>query len=335
MFHRDLLQVSKGIVAAALAFVAVPLVLIYEVGVPWAPYAHSVLSSSAFAVADAIAWTSWLACSMALLISVWHRVDARDASAALAPLSVDGVAAYIAAAIILLLTLTPLTYSPLGAGTPAAAASAALPTKGDPDKVTPPNRVSSRDSFATIAQHYLVESHVGTTDLAVSDFGRLMSDSPLFMDPTKLRPGSNRILRATRHAAHNDPRSTVTPPSTFTAISDPPQRTNFPELTALGLGAITAAALARRSRRRARSGHAGPANTHSMSLSEEAIDVSTLTAGFGHNLQLTQIEATNRLLAMAAANIDADIVPRMSFMRLNSDGVEIIFSCPTIIVWLF
>jgi hypothetical protein len=344
MRRQELVQLSKGLFAAALAFLAVPLVLVYQVGLPWTPHANPLLSSLAFSTADTLAWVSWCACSFTLVLSVQRRVAERNATPILRPFSLDGAAAYIATAIIVFLALSPGAYRPTNVG---ALPTSTQTTSEEPALSNTPRstafsmsrlrqyRVTAFDTLPTIARlHY--DDERAWADIAHINVGRTMYDGAVFLDPSKLRPGWDLLLPPLIQEAEiagSAPPNQLTLASTTNNRGATSKGVNLPELTALGFGAVTAAALARRSRRRGRCSFTDQRDGNS-ALTDDAIDVSTFVAPFHDTFGLTWIEAANRLLTIATGGKDVNL-PRIYRLQFSPDGVDVLFADPTYLASYF
>jgi len=122
--RRKLADLVTGAIAALVVFIAVPTVLVTQVGLPLPRHwdAASLLAAPGlFDLLAVVAWISWVACCWPLLRSVVARVRRRDTVADDGARLTERLAARIAAAI---LVVTPVT---LTLGTIAGAAPAPRP----------------------------------------------------------------------------------------------------------------------------------------------------------------------------------------------------------------
>ncbi len=161
----------------------------------------------------------------------------------------------------------------------------------------------------------IAEAHLGGgadwTAIAALNLGHDMAVGERFVDPDHVRAGWR--LRLPRGSERSSP---ADDPSRPHAVPD-----HLPELLALGLGSLTCAALARRSRRHRRtlnrfSGDLGPLPL----LSEEAVDTATLLHRFSGVPALQAFEQANCLLGRVLHD-HAGSVPAVRAVCVGPVGV--------------
>jgi hypothetical protein len=320
------------VLAALLAFTAVPAVLSLVVGEPlggglghgWSPAPRDALFASTLA-----AWVAWIACCAQLIRAVIAYVR-NGAPEPLSPASVlDRLAARIAVGVLALSTVgAPAALSSVAgaAGTSVhRPASIPAPTARQPDLASmhaPPatwttltHVVRPEETLPNIAEQHLDDAADWTT-IAQLNLGRDMGHGTRFIDPNQVRPGWRLLLpigARPRDSLEPSARAAHAPPGR----SQPPDR--LPELVALGLGSLACAALARRSRRR----HRSPPYSGELSLpeplSEQAVDAASLLHRFDRVPALESFEAANCLLGRSLGRDGAS--PSVRAISVSPSGV--------------
>ncbi len=296
-------DVLGAALAALLAFTAVPAVLVVVVGDPLGGglgHAWPLLTRDALVALTAAAWLAWAACCAQLLRAVVAHVR-RGAVAAVAGVSIlDRLAARIAIGVLALTTAgAPLALaSEAGALAPArasvtstvGASGAQVDRAASPVAVpvaVPMARYLVRpgDTLWSIADDRLGDG-ADWTSIAALNLDRDVASGARFVDPDHIRAGWHLRLPGDgdrgRPAAEHEPHRELP--------------AHLPELVALGLGSLTCAALARRSRWQRRldrfEGDLGPFPP----LSEPAVDTAALLDRFHGVPALAAFEKANCLL---------------------------------------
>ena len=298
-----LLDVAAAVLAALLAFTAVPAVLVLVVGNPlsgglghaWRPAPRDTLCVLAVA-----AWVAWVACCAQLVRAVVAHVRSGDVSAPGDASVMDRIATRIALGIVAITTVGVPLALPSAAGAVAVAvvtsqaAGTLLPAphpRGTAlDLVTVAHAVQPGDTLWSIAEERLADGADWTT-IAALNLGHDMGGGKRFVDPDHIRAGWHLRLPPAAQPAGGG-----TPSLRHRRVAVPGSGDRLPELVALGMGSLACAALARRARSRRRidpfSGDLdlGPA------LSDEAVDVAALLHRFAEVPALRSFEAANCLL---------------------------------------
>jgi DNA-binding SARP family transcriptional activator len=328
--HR-VLDVAGAVLAALLAFTAVPAVLFLVVGNPlsgglghsWSPAPRDALFALTLA-----AWVAWVACCAQLIRAVISYVrnggpDPLDTASIL-----DRLAARIAVGVLALSTVgAPValssvagaaatsTYHPASVPSPVARQADAAVHATQPTQTTLTHIVRTGETLTSIAQQRLDDAADWTT-IARLNLGRDMGHGTRFIDPDQVRAGWRLLLPlGTGPADVLELRSHASdsPPSR----SQPPDR--LPELVALGLGSLACAALARRSRRR----HRRPPFSGELDLpeplSEPAVDTASLLHRFDRVPALESFEAANCLLRRSLR--DDGRAPSIRAVSVSPSGV--------------
>ena len=153
-----------------------------------------------------------------------------------------------------------------------------------------------------------------------STAGPPVSPSERLVDPDHLREGWR--LELPREAEH---------PSAHDRQTAHPQPTgrpdHLPELLVLGLGSLTCAALARRSRRRFRIPPFVDPLDSSLLPSERAVDTATLLHRFDGVPALRSFETANRLLGLAVLE-EGRPGPKVRLVQVGPTGVTFHFLAP-------
>jgi hypothetical protein len=268
--------------AAGLVFGAVPAVMVLLVGLPlphrW-DATHLLSLRGALVLSVLVVWLAWAGCSGQLLWAVALRVWHRDVWAPPGARMAERLAARMAAGVLVLLALSGPAAAPAGAlragsastaqasgldsPPPAAAPAPAWPTTTCGRSYT----VAPGDSLWSIAAAQLGDGD-RWPELAACNLGRTVAPGSTFMDPNFIRPGWTLALpgplvvpapspdpaplarpRPTAHVRHQPGASLAPDPGT---VVGHPLPLGLPELAALGVGGVVAAALARRVQRRQR-----------------------------------------------------------------------------------
>jgi DNA-binding SARP family transcriptional activator len=321
-----------ALLAALLAFTAVPAVLSLVVGDPlsgglghgWSPAPRDAMFALTLA-----AWVAWVACCAQLIRAVIS--DVRNGGPE--PLStasiLDRLAARIAVGVLALSTVgAPVALSSVAgaAGTSVhRPASVPAPAARQPDAASRPATPATRttlthvvrpeETLPSIAEQHLEDAADWTT-IAQLNLGRDMGHGTRFIDPNQVRAGWRLLLplgaRPT-DSSELSARAAKAPPGR----SQSPDR--LPELVALGLGSLACAALARRSRRR----HRSPPFSGDLGLpeplSEQAVDAASLLHRFDRVPALESFEAANCLLGRSLRSGGAS--PSVRAISVSPSGV--------------
>ncbi len=330
---RRTADVVGALVAALLAFTAVPAVLVLVVGDPlsgglghsWQPVPRDALVALAIA-----AWIAWAACTSQLVRGVAVHVRRGEVRPVGLVTPLDRIAARIAVGVLALTTAgTPLVLAS-GAGaatTPsvvAVATHAAPPTAAATAAATAPtavHMVQPGEGLWRIADARLGDG-ADWMQIAALNLGRDMGSGQRFVDPDHVVAGWRLRLPAEAadpRADHGDPH-----PSSPSRPSGAPDR--LPELVALGCGSLACAALARRARRRHRPGPFSgdldlPLGRGRRRPSEKAVDTDTLLQRFPSVPALDAFEAANCLLARSLGLADQADAARVRTVCVSPAGV--------------
>jgi DNA-binding SARP family transcriptional activator len=282
----------------------VPAVLILVVGNPlsgglghaWHPVPRDVLCILVLA-----AWVAWVACCAQLVRAVGEHVRRGDVGALRNASIVDRIAARIAVGVLALTSVGAPLALPSGAGAttpganqPSQAVTTARPltTAPGPPRRSPSDAtyaVQSGDTLWSIADALFADG-ADWTALAALNLGREMGGGTRFVDPDHVRPGWSVVLPAAarRPGDRPEPRPASAAPRALAS--------HLPELTALGMGSLACAALARRARRRRRRGDLFAGDLDLGRPSEGAVDAAVLLSHFEGVPALSSFEAANCLL---------------------------------------
>jgi DNA-binding SARP family transcriptional activator len=318
--HR-VADVVGALVAALLAFTAVPAALVLVVGDPlsgglghsWQPAPRDALVVLALA-----AWIAWAACTSQLVRGVVVHVRRGEVRPVAIVTPIDRIAARIAVGVLALTTAgTPLVLASGAGATTVAPSVVAVAPLPPPPAVRSVHTVQPGEGLWQIADARLGDG-ADWMQIAALNLGRDMGGGRRFVDPDQLVAGWRLALPAEAGADHTDPRPVRSQPSA------PPDR--LPELVALGCGSLACAALARRARRRHRpapfSGDldlplaGGPAR-----LSEAAVDTDALLQRFPSIPALDAFEAANALLARSLGCGDEAGGPSVRTVCVSPSGV--------------
>jgi DNA-binding SARP family transcriptional activator len=320
-------DVGGALVAALLAFAAVPAVLLFVVGNPlsggvghgWSP-----LARDALCVLTVVAWAAWSACCAQLLRSVAMRVRRGEVGSRPDSL-VDWLARRIALGVVAVTSVGAPVALASSAGAVAPEVHAAAPVGRMAQAQDAPIHVASvaytarpGDTLWSVAQEHFGDGAQWTA-IATLNHGRRVSPSEHLVDPDHLREGWR--LRLPHEASHSHVVDPHAPPSRSEGRPD-----HLPELLALGLGSLSCAALARRSRRRFR---ATPfVDPHDLALpSERAVDTATLLRRFDGVPVLAAFESANRLLARVVLE-SGRTGPKVRLVQVGPAGVTFHFATP-------
>jgi DNA-binding SARP family transcriptional activator len=316
-------DVAGALAAALLVLTAVPAVLVFAVGDPlssgvghdWTPLARDTLC-----VLTLAAWIAWAACCAQLVRSVVDRVRRGEPGARPSSLT-DWLAGRIALGVLAVSSLgAPIAVSS-AAGAVAPEVHAAAPIRGRQVDHGPPQSrqetgasyaVRRGDSLWSIAQAQLGDGAQWTTLAALNNAHR-MSSTDRLVDPDRLREGWRlRLPRdAERAPARDRPRSHPEPGG---------HPDHLPELLVLGIGSLTCAALARRSRRRFRTPPFNDPLDPRLPLSERAVDTATLLQRFDGVPTLKAFETANRLLGRCVLE-SGRAGPAVRLVQIGPTGV--------------
>ena len=338
-------DVVGALVAALLAFTAVPAVLVAVVGNPlagglghsWQPAPRDALVALALA-----AWIAWAACTSQLVRGVAVHVRQGEIRPVGIVTPLDRIAARIAVGVLALTTAgTPLVLaSGAGASTVATPSVVAAATQAAPPTSASPASASVHTVTVQPGEGLwrIADAHLGDgadwMQIAALNLGRDMGGGRRFVDPDHVVAGWRLRLPAEAadlRAGHGEQRRDHSPPS------GAPDR--LPELVALGCGSLACAALARRARRRHRPPPFSadldlplrPGRGHEPGrrrLSEEAVDTDALLQRFPSVPALDAFEAANCLLARSLDLGDEAGAPRVRTICVSQAGVTFSMTGP-------
>ena len=313
---------TAAVVAALLAFTAVPTVLASVVGNPLSGglgHAWQTLPRDMLCALTVAAWVAWAACCAQLVRAVVAQVRSGDVGSRGDGSVLDQIAARIAIGVLALTSIgAPLALSS-GAGASAPAPSAhvriGLPVaqtsrSSEPTAARATHTVQPGETLWRIADERLGDG-ADWTAIAVLNLGHTMGAGTRFVDPDRIRAGWRLRL-----------------PLTAAATDEPPPLADggagrlgdhLPELVALGLGSLACAALARRARRR----HRGVPFSGELPLvrasSDDAVDAAALLERFAEVPALQSFEAANCLLGRTLQGAPAG--PRVRAICVSEAGV--------------
>ena len=327
-------DVVGALVAALLAFTAVPAVLVLVVGDPlsgglghsWQPLPRDALVALAIA-----AWIAWAACTSQLVRGIAVHVRRGEVRPVGLVTPLDRIAARIAVGVLALTTAgTPLVLSS-GAGaatpTPSVVVAATQPVPPSSAVVVAQSEVPAPTELHIVQPGEglwrIADARLGDgadwMQIAALNLGRDMGSGQRFVDPDhvvagwRLRLPAEAAEAADHRADHGDPHP-----------SGAPDR--LPELVALGCGSLACAALARRARRRHRpSPFSGdlelPPGRRHRRPSEKAVDTDALLQRFPSVPALDAFEAANCLLARSLGLDDQADAARVRTVLVSPTGV--------------
>jgi DNA-binding SARP family transcriptional activator len=318
-------DVAGAVLAAVLAFSLVPAVLLLVVGNPLAGglgHAWRPANRDALCVLLLAAWVAWFACCAQLVRAVAMQVRRGGVTVPSSSL-LDRLAARIALGVLACTSLgTTLTY-PTGAGAtlptrgdtgvPAQQAGLALQSFSSPGVTTPLHVVKAGETLWRIADER-TDDGADWTAVAALNLGREMGGGARFVDPDQLRAGWRLVLPES--AAPSGLREQAAGHSQASFAR------HLPELLVLGLGSLTCAAIARRSKR-SRRGERFRGDLGLPVPSEEAVDMSTLVNRFADIPALRSFEAANCQLGylMASRADGGTLAPRVRAICVGPSGV--------------
>jgi len=299
--QRKILDVAAALLAALLAFTAVPAVLFFVVGDPLSGglgHAWRPLPRDALCVLALAAWLAWAACCAQLVRVVVSHVRHGEVSAPRGVSVMDRIAARIAIGVLALTSvgaplalssaagaLTPPSNSHVGAGPLAPA-----PPGVERAAARATHAVQPGDTLWRIADDRLGDG-ADWTAIAALNLGRTMAGGARFVDPDQIRAGWRLHLPLATGARDEHP-----PPAATANHGAARPGDHLPELIALGLGSLACAALARKARRRHRNdpfnGDLGIGDP----VSDDTVDAATLLRRFADIPALGSFEAANCLL---------------------------------------
>ena len=327
-----LLDVAGAVIAALLAFTAVPAVLLLVVGNPlgaglghaWRPLPRDVLCLLVLA-----AWVAWAACCTQLIRSVNAHVRSGEVGVLRGAPVMDRLAARIAFGVLALTSVgAPFSLSAgAGGSTPSGVAPRTAITStlqvGAPESPTEASAathvVRPGDGLWEIADDRLGDG-ADWTALAALNLGRDMGDGTRFVDPDQLRAGWR--LRLPAEAQRGGEPAARADRTDHPLHPEPPG--HLPELIALGLGSLACAAIARRAGHRRRigdrfTGTAIPAPEPS----EGGLDAAALLHRFAGVPALHSFESANCCLGLS---LEGRSGPTVRAICVSPSGVTFWFA---------
>ena len=328
---RRVLDVAGAVLAALLAFTAVPTVLFLVVGDPlsrglghgWSPAPRDALFALALA-----AWVAWVACCVQLIRAVISYVRNGGPQTLGSASILDRLAARIAVGVLAVSTVgAPVALSSVaGAAATSLHRPASVPSEEarQPDPAmhatyTTPTTlthvVRAGETLRSIAEQCLDDAADWTT-IAQLNLGCDMGHGTRFIDPDQVRAGWRLLLPfGTRPADALELRSHASDPP----LGRPQSPDRLPELVALGLGSLACAALARRSRRRQRPPPFSGEPDLPVPLSEQAVDAASLLYRFDRVPALESFETANCLLGRSLSG--GGTSPSIRAVSVSPSGV--------------
>ena len=316
---------TAAVVAALLAFTAVPAVLAFVVGNPLSGglgHAWQTLPRDTLCVLTVAAWVAWAACCAQLVRAVVAQVRSGDIGARVDGSVLDRIAARIAIGVLALTSIgAPLALSSdAGASAPVPSAhvriglpAAQTSRSSEPTAARTTHTVQPGETLWRIADERLGDG-ADWTAIAALNLGRAMAAGTRFVDPDQIRAGWRLRLPLTASTT-DEPHSSDSRADGGTArLGD-----HLPELVALGLGSLACAALARRARRRHRAAPFSDELPLMRSPSDDAIDAAALLERFAEVPALQSFEAANCLLGRMLQ--DGPAGPRVRAICVSEAGV--------------
>jgi len=341
--YEALINLIVGLATAIVAFVAVPTVLIWSVGVT--PFSPSNLNSfSAAGLLDLLAlvvWVSWIGCCYPLAASVIRRVQGHDLSSATRPLPLDHLGLRIASAILVLGSASVM----LGGN-----------ASGAVDEATSPTRTGSA-TFALVdirpMSRVSADGNVGSqTDLLparkVHDEAPVPTDEAPSASSSGLDgrgdgwkmvagPDLDRVGKSEQHSVDLNQRNLGWSPllplvskeegnsaphaDSSLGVSTAP---TVQEFCAIGLGALGAAAIARRLRRRRAGGHW---NSTPETADEPTVDAAVLVEQFQDAQLLAWLELANTRLGSELTEVaNSRDIPGCHLVRATHSSIEFLLT---------
>jgi hypothetical protein len=329
-----ILNVASGIGTVVVVFVGVPAALIWAVGLP--PFKSSNPEfASAHGLVDLLAlvvWIAWLRCCYPLVCSVVRRVKQRDLSSTTRPLPLDRLGICIASAI-LILGSTATTVGDSAAG---AVTKTTSPSRTGPLAMSESSPLSVEGSVRTIR---VMPGH-----------RRIPQEEPLSIGD-RTPPSTAAYTRATGERVRSaqrvlsqaiEPRLRQVNPDQSTAVpalsrslasrtegagsayggTDPKSSGDLSvqEFCAVGLGALGAAAIARRLRRRRA---IGSSDADPEAADDTTVDMAVLVERFQDTPLLRWIETANVLLGRELARVsNSRDVPSCHLVCAGTTSIE-------------
>jgi DNA-binding SARP family transcriptional activator len=326
-----MLDAAAAVLAALLAFTAVPAVLFFVVGDPLSGglgHAWRPLPRDALCLLTLAAWLAWAACCAQLVRAVVAQVRSGEVGADRGASVMDRVAARIAIGVLALTSVgAPLALSSAAGATTTPSnghvgVGLLAPTAPEAQRAAAraTHAVQPGDTLWRIADERLGDG-ADWTAIAALNLGRTMAGGARFVDPDQIRAGWRLHLplaavATDEHRPSGDTRggSTARPGE------------HLPEMIALGLGSLACAALARQARRRHRIdrfngdlGLRGP-------VSDDAVDAATLLCRFAEVPALHSFEAANCLLGRTL--LDDPAGPKVRAICVSDSGVTFWLTAP-------
>ena len=331
-------DVLGAVVTAVLSFTIVPAVLVCVVGNPlagglghdWRP-----LSRDTMCVLVLAAWVAWAACCVQLVRAVAHQVRHGSVAPLTSRSLLDRIAARIAVGVLAFSSFSaPLILTSGADATTPVRGHVGLPAvhvrRGADTETALSDRVASPmhvvrpgETLWSVAEQRL-DDGADWTSIAALNLGRRMSGESRFVDPDHVRAGWRLRLPDSVHGVHRKARPSVSARSPVNA--EDPVGSHLPELLALGLGSLSCAAIARRTRRHRECDR----YTAELDLrplpSEEAVDIETLVSRFAGVPALASFEAANILLGHRLE--DRAAAPEVRAVSVGPEGVSFWLSEP-------
>jgi hypothetical protein len=334
--YEALINLLVGLATVIVAFVAVPMVLIWSVGVR--PFSPSNLNFfSAAGVLDLLAlvvWVSWIGCCYPLAASVIRRVQGHDLSSATRPLPWDHLGLRIASAILVLGSASVM----LGKTASGAVGEATSPTRTGSATLTKVDlRPMSRGSAdGSVGYHAALRAARNVHDVAPTPTHETPSTSSVGLDGAGdgwTTVAGHYLDRAGAFKRGGLGRSPLLPlvskeqgnsgeheNSGLGVSTAPPVQ----EFCAIGLGALGAAAIARRLRRRRASDHRNSARE---TADEPTVDAAVLVEQFRDTPLLAWLELANTRLGSELIDIaNPRDVPGCHLVRATHSSIEFLLT---------
>jgi hypothetical protein len=339
---QALVNLLVGLATAIVSFIAVPAVLVWSVGVrPFNPSNLNLFSTAGLLdLLALVVWISWIGCCYPLAVSVIRRVQGHDLSSAMRPVPLDRLGLRIASAI-LVFGSASVTLGGNASGavdeatstTRTGSATFAIVDLRSMPRVSADGSVSSHTALPPAHQvHKEVPAQIEEAPTA-SSFGLDSGGDEWKMVAGRSmdRAGNSeqRSLGLKQGTlgwspllalVSNDHRSRAPHVDSNLGVGTPPVQ----EFCAIGLGALGAAAVARRLRRRRASVRR---NSTPETADEPTVDAAVLVEQFQDTPLLAWLELANTRLGSELAELtNSRNIPECHLVRATQSSVEFLLT---------